>query len=89
MPVCNAGHVNNVPGRKIDLADAEWLTQLLECRRLADSFIPRWASRRSATWSVPGQDRPAAGSGNRSKEGCEYDNKALVRQQHFVIVVWV
>jgi hypothetical protein len=23
--VCNAGHVKNVPGRKTDLADAEWL----------------------------------------------------------------
>ena len=38
--VCNAGHVKNVPGRKTDLADAEWLAQLLECGLLAGSFIP-------------------------------------------------
>jgi transposase len=38
--VCNAGHVKNVPGRKTDLADAEWLAQLLECGLLRGSFIP-------------------------------------------------
>ena len=38
--VCNAGHVKNVPGRKTDLADAEWLVQLLECGLLSGSFIP-------------------------------------------------
>src|SRR5579859_7407089 len=38
--VCNAGHVKNVPGRKSDLADAEWLVHLLECGLLRGSFIP-------------------------------------------------
>ena len=38
--VCNVGHVKNVPGRKTDLADAEWLAQLLESGLLAGSFIP-------------------------------------------------
>jgi transposase len=38
--VCNAGHVKNVPGRKTDLADAEWLVALLECGLLRGSFIP-------------------------------------------------
>ena len=38
--VCNAGHVRNVPGRKTDLADAEWLVHLLECGLLKGSFIP-------------------------------------------------
>jgi transposase len=38
--VCNAGHVKNVPGRKSDLADAEWLAHLLECGLLQGSFIP-------------------------------------------------
>jgi len=32
--------VKNVPGRKTDMADAEWLCQLLECGLLAGSFIP-------------------------------------------------
>ena len=38
--VCNAGHVKNVPGRKTDLAGADWLVHLLECGLLAGSFIP-------------------------------------------------
>ena len=38
--VCNAGHVKNVPGRKTDLADCEWLVHLLECGLLRGSFIP-------------------------------------------------
>jgi transposase len=38
--ICNAGHVKNVPGRKTDLADAEWLVHLLECGLLRGSFIP-------------------------------------------------
>ena len=38
--VCNAGHVKNVPGRKTDLADADWLVHLLECGLLAGSFVP-------------------------------------------------
>jgi transposase len=38
--VCNAGHVKNVPGRKTDFSDAEWLVHLLECGLLAGSFIP-------------------------------------------------
>jgi transposase len=38
--VCNAGHVKNVPGRKTDYADAEWLAHLLECGLLKGSFIP-------------------------------------------------
>src|SRR5258708_35166185 len=38
--VCNAGHVKNVPGRKTDLADAEWLLPLLDFGLLAGSFLP-------------------------------------------------
>jgi transposase len=36
----NAAHVKNVPGRKTDAKDAEWLAQLLECGLLRGSFIP-------------------------------------------------
>lgn len=60
--VCNAGHVKNVPGRKTDLADAEWLAQLLESGLLAGSFIPRPASRRSGTSSGTGRRSPSSGS---------------------------
>ncbi len=36
----NPRHVKNLPGRKTDVKDAEWLAQLLECGLLRGSFIP-------------------------------------------------
>src|ERR1700716_797917 len=36
----NARHVKNVPGRKTDVNDAQWLCQLLECGLLRASFVP-------------------------------------------------
>ena len=36
----NARHVKNVPGRKTDVKDAEWLCQLLEAGLLRASFVP-------------------------------------------------
>lgn len=36
----NAQHVKNVPGRKTDVQDAQWLCQLLEHGLLTSSFVP-------------------------------------------------
>lgn len=36
----NARHVKNVPGRKTDVKDSEWLCKLLKCGLLTKSFIP-------------------------------------------------
>ncbi len=36
----NPRHVKNLPGRKTDVKDAEWLCQLLECGLLRGSFVP-------------------------------------------------
>jgi transposase len=36
----NARHVKQVPGRKTDVKDAEWLSQLLEAGLLKASFVP-------------------------------------------------
>jgi len=36
----NAHAVKNMPGRKTDVADAEWLAQLCECGLLRPSFVP-------------------------------------------------
>ncbi|MGH2915704.1 MAG: IS110 family transposase [Solirubrobacteraceae bacterium] len=36
----NAAHTKNLPGRKTDMKDAEWLCQLLECGLLRASFVP-------------------------------------------------
>lgn len=36
----NARHIKNVPGRKTDVKDAEWIAQLLQHGLLAPSFVP-------------------------------------------------
>jgi transposase len=36
----NPAHCKNLPGRKTDVKDSEWLAQLLECGLLRGSFIP-------------------------------------------------
>lgn len=38
--LCNAAHVKNVPGRKTDVGDAQWLCRLLECGLLRASLVP-------------------------------------------------
>jgi transposase len=38
--LCNAAHVKNVPGRKTDVKDSQWLAQLCEVGLLRGSFIP-------------------------------------------------
>ena len=38
--VCNAAHMRNVPGRKTDLRDCQWIAELHEHGLLRASFIP-------------------------------------------------
>lgn len=38
--VANAHHIKNVPGRKTDVKDAEWIAQLLQHGLIRPSFIP-------------------------------------------------
>jgi transposase len=38
--VGNAQHIMNVPGRKTDESDAEWLAKLLRCGLVKPSFVP-------------------------------------------------
>jgi transposase len=38
--VCNAQHLKQVPGRKTDIADCQWIAQLLQHGLLRNSFIP-------------------------------------------------
>lgn len=40
LVVGNARHIKNVPGRKTDVKDAEWLAQLLRHGLIAPSFVP-------------------------------------------------
>jgi transposase len=37
----NPRHVKQVPGRKSDVKDAEWIAQLLQCGLLRGSFVPK------------------------------------------------
>jgi transposase len=45
----NAQHVKNVPGRKTDVKDAEWLATLLRVGLLRASFVPPKEIRSCAT----------------------------------------
>jgi transposase len=45
LMLCNAAHVKNVPGRKTDVADSQWLCRLLEFGLLTASFVPPKAVR--------------------------------------------
>src|SRR5215213_361290 len=38
--VGNAHHIKNVPGRKTDVKDAEWIAQLVRHGLVAKSFVP-------------------------------------------------
>lgn len=38
--LCNAHHVKNVPGRKTDLSDAEWLADVVAHGMIRPSFVP-------------------------------------------------
>lgn len=40
VSVVNARNIKNVPGRKTDVLDSEWLAELLRCGLLKPSFIP-------------------------------------------------
>lgn len=43
--VCNARHLKQVPGRKTDVTDSQWIAQLLQCGLLRPSFVPPRALR--------------------------------------------
>jgi transposase len=40
IEVVNAAHVKNVPGRKTDVKDSQWLAELMEVGLLRGSFLP-------------------------------------------------
>jgi transposase len=46
LTLCNARHVKNVPGRKTDMSDAQWLCQLMEAGLLRGSFVAPKPQRR-------------------------------------------
>lgn len=40
MLLANAHHIKNLPGRKTDMKDAEWIAKLLRCGLIEGSFVP-------------------------------------------------
>src|SRR5215471_9974725 len=40
LTLCNAAHIKQVPGRKTDQKDAEWIADLLRHGLLKKSFVP-------------------------------------------------
>ena len=46
LTLCNARHVKNVPARKTDCSDAQWLCQLMEAGLLRGSFVAPKPQRR-------------------------------------------
>jgi transposase len=49
LMLVNARQVKNVPGRKTDVSDAQWLCQLMEAGLLRSSFVPPKPQRRLRT----------------------------------------
>jgi transposase len=49
LTLCNARHVKQVPGRKTDVSDAQWLAQLMEAGLLRASLVPPKAQRQLRT----------------------------------------
>jgi len=62
----NARHLKNVPGRKTDVKDAEWICQLVEHGLVRPSFVPPKRSGSSGTLpaTVRRRSRSAQGSSN-------------------------
>ena len=43
LTVGNAAHIKNVPGRKTDVKDAQWIAELVRCGLIRKSFVPpKW-----------------------------------------------
>jgi len=51
LTLCNARHVKQVPGRKTDVSDAQWLAQLMEAGLLRGSFVPPKPQRQLRTYT--------------------------------------
>lgn len=77
--VVNAQHIKNVPGRKTDVKDAEWIADLLRHGLLRGSFIPPQAQRdlRDLTRQRTNLVQDRATVVNRLQKVCEWSNLKL------------
>ena len=79
LVVANARHIKNVPGRKTDVKDAEWIAELLRHGLLRGSFIPPLAQRdlRDLTRQRTNLVQDRATVVNRLQKVCEWSNIKL------------
>ena len=77
--VVNAKHIKQVPGRKTDVKDAEWLAELLRHGLVRGSFIPPQAQRdlRDLTRQRTNLVQDRATVINRLQKVCEWSNIKL------------
>lgn len=77
--VVNAKHIKNVPGRKTDVKDAEWIADLLRHGLLRGSFIPPQVQRdlRDLTRQRTNLVQDRATVVNRLQKVCEWSNIKL------------
>jgi len=77
--VVNARHIKNVPGRKTDVKDAEWIADLLRHGLLRGSFIPPQPQRdlRDLTRQRTNLVQDRATVVNRLQKVCEWANIKL------------
>lgn len=77
--VVNARHIKNVPGRKTDVKDAEWIADLLRHGLLRGSLIPPQAQRdlRDLTRQRTNLVQDRATVVNRLQKVCEWSNIKL------------
>jgi transposase len=77
--VVNARHIKNVPGRKTDVKDAEWIADLLRHGLVRGSFIPPQAQRdlRDLTRQRTNLVQDRATVVNRLQKVCEWANIKL------------
>jgi transposase len=77
--VVNAQHIKQVPGRKTDVKDAEWIAELLQHGLLRGSFIPPQAQRdlRDLTRQRTNLVQDRATVINRLHKVCEWSNIKL------------
>jgi transposase len=77
--VVNSHHFKQVPGRKTDVKDAEWLTELLSCGLVRGSFIPPLPQRdlRDLTRQRTNLIRERASVLNRLQKVLEWANLKL------------
>jgi transposase len=58
LVLVNAQHIKNVPGRKTDQKDSEWIAELLQHGLLQASFVPPREIRSTSRVCGPKSDRP-------------------------------